>query len=218
MSYTRQEGTASNVPLLDGIREEIAFLFHHQIVEKVEHYNIPESIILNFDQTSSRYVLVASTTLAKWNLKQVCLEGSNNKRSITATFTITMDGKYLGIQLIYSGKINQIFLRSWFAKDYLLSVNPKHYSSQNESLKLLEEIVLLYVTEARQSLVKPNQKALVIFVVFKGQITDEVLRQYKDSNIEVVFVSANMVGLLQPLDLTVNGYANRYCKSKFNYW
>ena len=49
------------------------------------------------------------------------------------------------------------------------------------------------------------------------QITDKALSQYKDSNIEVVFVSANMTGLLQPLDLTVNGYAKKYYKSKFNH-
>ena len=67
-------------------------------------------------------------------------------------------------------------------------------------------------------MVKPNQKTLVIFDVFKCQVTDKVLSQYKDSNIEVVLVPANMTGLLQPLDLTVNGYANEYCKSKFNHW
>ena len=97
-------------------------------------------------------------------------------------------------------------------------MNQKHYRNEKESLKLINEIVLPYVTEERQRLIKPNQKALVIFDVFKGQITDKVLSQYRDSNTEVVFVPANMTGLLQPLDLTVNGYAKKYCKSKFNHW
>ena len=125
---------------------------------------------------------------------------------------------FLGLQLIYGGKTNQSLPRYHFPKDFSLSVNPKHYSNEKESLKLVDKIVLPYVTEEWQRLVKLNQKVLVIFDVLKGQITDKVLSRYKDSNIEAVFVPVNMTSLLQPLDLTVNGYAKKYCKSKFNHW
>ena len=104
MNYTRRKETTSKVALPDGIRKENELLFYHQIVEKVERYDIPDSLILNFDQTPSKYVPAASTTLAKQNSKQVCIKGSDDKRSITSTFTITMDGKFLGLQLIYGGK------------------------------------------------------------------------------------------------------------------
>ena len=122
------------------------------------------------------------------------------------------------MHLIYGGKTNQSLPRYQFAKDFSLSVNPKHYSNKKESLKLIDEIVLPYVTEAQQRLVKPNRKALVIFDVFKGQIADNVLSQYKDSNIEVVFFPTNVTGLPQPLNLTINGCKKKYCKSKFNHW
>ena len=207
MNYTRRKGTTSKVALPDGIRKENELLFYHQIVEKVEHYDLPDSLILNFDQTPSKYVPVASTTLAKRNSKQVCIKESDDKRLIIATFTITMDGKFLGLQLIYGGETNQSLPRYQFPKDFSLSVNPKHYSNEKKSLKLINEIVLPYVTEERQRLFQPNQKALVIYDVFKGQITDKVLSRYKDSNIEVVFLSANMTGFQQPFDFTVNGYA-----------
>ena len=97
-------------------------------------------------------------------------------------------------------------------------MNPKHYSKEKESLKLIDEIVLPYVTEEQQRLVKPNQKALLTFDALKGQVTDKILSRCKDSNIEVVFVPTNMTGLVQPLDLPVNGYAKKYWKSKFNHW
>ena len=168
MNYTRRKGTTSKVALPDGIRKENELLLHHQIVEKVERYDIPDSLILNFDQTPSKYVPVASTTLAKRNSKQVCIKGSDDKRSITATFTITMDGKFLGLQLIYGGKTNQSLPRYQFPTDFSLSVNPKRYRNEKKSLKLIDEIILPYVTEERQRLVKPNQKALVIFDVLKS--------------------------------------------------
>ena len=82
INYTRQKGTTSKVALPDGIREENELLFHHQIVEKFECYDIHDSIIFSFDQTPSKYVPVASTTLAKQSSKQVCIEGSDDKRSI----------------------------------------------------------------------------------------------------------------------------------------
>ena len=102
----------------------------------------------------------------------------------------------MGLQLIYGAKTNQSLPRYQFPKDLSLSVNPKHYSNEKKSLsmskKLIYEIVLAYVTKERQRLVKPNQKALVLFDVSKGQTTDKVLSQYKDSNMEVVFVPTNM--------------------------
>ena len=70
----------------------------------------------------------------------------------------------------------------------------------------------------RERLNRPTQKALVIFDVFRGQITDKVLDHFKENNIATVFVPANMTGQFQPLDLTANGYAKKYCKKKLNEW
>ena len=45
-----------------------------------------------------------------------------------------------------------------------------------------------------------------------------VLNLYKESNIVVVLVPANMTNFLQPLDLTVNGYVKKFMRRKFNAW
>ena len=63
MNYTRRKAATSKVKLPDGIRKESELLFHHQIVEKIEKYDIPDSLIVNFDQTPSKYVPVALTIL-----------------------------------------------------------------------------------------------------------------------------------------------------------
>jgi hypothetical protein len=57
-----------------------------------------------------------------------------------------------------------------------LSVNEKHFSSRVEAAKFLEERIVPYVKKERESRsLSSDQKALVIFDVFKGQMTDEVL-------------------------------------------
>ena len=72
--------------------------------------------------------------------------------------------------------------RSKFPQEFSLRVNKKHYSNEAESIKLTEEIILSYVKEERKRLSKPDQAALVISEVFRGQITDDVLNLFKKNN------------------------------------
>ena len=143
--------------------KENELLFHHQIVETVETYGIPNSMIVNFDQTPCKYVPVPTTTLAERNSKQVAIKGIDDKRAITATFTITLDGNFLGMQLIYGGKTNQSLPRYQFRKEFSLSINLKYYSNDNESLNLIDQIILPYLMRERERLNRPTPKALVIF-------------------------------------------------------
>ena len=63
-----------------------------------------------------------------------------------------------------------------------------------------------------------DQKALVIINVFTGQMTVEVINTYEEANILITNVPANMTKYYQPLDLTVNGHAEQFLKSKFTEW
>ena len=53
--------------------------------------------------------------MAPTNLRRVGLAGSGDKRAITLTLTVTLDGKILPFQIIYGGKTNQS-LPSHFSK------------------------------------------------------------------------------------------------------
>ena len=98
MGYSRRKATTARLELPPRTLREVEFVFYHQIVEKVEKHNIPESLTLNFNQTPSKYVPVSTATLAKRNSKQAQIKRSDDKRAITATFSITLDGKFLGMQ------------------------------------------------------------------------------------------------------------------------
>ena len=217
MGFVRRRGTTGNLEIPDGAFKESQLLFTHDIVSKVDKYNIPGSLIINIDQTPPKFVPVSRSTLAKKNSKAVAIKRSSDKRSITATFSITFSGTFLPMQLIYGGKNTKSFPRFKFPNDFSLSVNKIHYSNEKEACKLIEETLVLYIENVSQEQNLPiSQKALVIMDVFSGQITSVVLDCFKDKKIEVVCVLANMTYLLQPLDLSVNGYAKKFTSRKFS--
>ncbi len=60
-----------------------------------------------------------------------------------------------------------------------------------------------------------TQKAIVIWDMFKGQMTDMVKQKLESLNMLLVPVPANMTHFFQPLDLTVNGAAKSFAKKEF---
>lgn len=87
-----------------------------------------------------------------------------------------------------------------------LSVNKKHCSNEKEIMRLS------YVNKERQKINPSDQAARVIFDVFRGQITDGVLKLFKQNHIDTVFVPPNMTDILQRLDLTVNSFPKKFSK------
>ena len=56
MKFTRRVATTAKVPIPEKTRKEIELVFMHRIVQKVEKYSIPPSLIINIDQTPTKYV------------------------------------------------------------------------------------------------------------------------------------------------------------------
>ena len=180
-----------------------------------EEHKVPSCLILNLDQAPMKYKPVGRQSLAKKGSKSVSVAGSTNKRSITGTFIITLSGKFLPVQLIYGGNTRQSLPRFKFLESFSLSANPKHFSNKAESLKVIEEIICLYLKQQCQELEKPDQAAILIMGVFRGQMTEEVVSMLRTKNIWVVKVPNNMTHLLEFLDLTVNGHCKSFMKGMF---
>ena len=87
------------------------------------------------------------------------------------------------MQLIYNGKTALSFPKFKFPEKFSLSANPKHISSTEESLKLLEEIIPYVKDELKKLKLKPLQPALMILDVFGGQMTTSVTDKLKENHI-----------------------------------
>ena len=139
----------------------------------MEKYQIPPSLIINFDKTLSKYVQISLNTMEKKGTKNVSISGIDDKRS--------MENKLLPMQLIYKGKTGQSLPKIQFPSGFTFSANLKHYSNEMESLKFLKEIILPYVKTEREMLGLETQPALLIYNVFRGQTADKFLVVLKDN-------------------------------------
>ena len=219
MGYVRRAKTTSKVQIPEAIQKEAELIFQHKIAKIVEVHQIPNCMILNLDQTSSKFVPSSNTTLAPRGTKSIPINGSSGKRAITVTFTISHDGDFLPMQLIYQGTTVQSLPRFDFPNSFSLSMNPKHFSNTAEALKIIDEIIVPYLTKKKNELHLPqDHPSLLIMDVFRAQMTEEVLEKLKCNNIFLARVPANMTHIFQPLDLTVNGHFKQYMKEKFSTW
>ena len=89
------------------VRKELETTYLHSIISIIEDNKIPKPMVINLDQTPSKYVPCCNKTLATKGIKSVSDVGSTDKRTITATFSITMDGTFLPMQIIYSEKTSK---------------------------------------------------------------------------------------------------------------
>ena len=131
----------------------------------MEKFQIPSSLVLSLDQTNSKYVFMGKTAMAEKGSNSITISGLSDKRSMIATFTITLNEKFLPMRLIYGGKTIQSLPKFEFPVGFSLST--KHCSNTAESIKLIKEIIIPYIEEERISLKLPkNQLALLIMDVF----------------------------------------------------
>ena len=217
-NFFRRAGTTTRPPVPLGIYGECKLTFLTDINSCIAVHSIPLQLVLNADRTPSSYVSVGKTTMAACNSSSVPIKGLTDKRNITLTFVISLNGDFLPMQIIYQGKTKASQPRGFdFPCGFVVTQNPKHYSNELETLNLLDNIIQPYVVLKRKELNLPaTQEALLIWDVFKGQKTGKVLSKLAAMNIEVVSVPANMTHFFQPLDF--NREAKKFMKDQFTAW
>ena len=107
MGFIQRMPTTGKVEILDEVRKEVETTYLHSTVSIVENNKIPKSMKINLGQTPSKCVPGYKKTLAPKRIKSFSVAGSTDKRTITATFNITTDGKFLPMQIICGGKTSK---------------------------------------------------------------------------------------------------------------
>ena len=91
--FVRHKSPTGKITMPAGAQKEAELKFMHKIVNQVEKYQLPSSLVRNFGQTLSKYMHMSSSTIEKKRVTNVLISGIDDKRSMTATFSITLEGK-----------------------------------------------------------------------------------------------------------------------------
>ena len=175
------------------------------------------SLIINADQTPSKFVPTDNVTMAKKGEKHISRAGATDKRAITVTLCETLDGQILPFQLIYTWKTKRSLPSVKFPRGFCLSYNSKHWSNESETFKLIDEVLVPHIEKVKKKKSLPDsQRSLILWDAFKAQSTQKVKDVFSANKIESVMVPKNMTHLLQPLDLTTNGSLKKFEKREFS--
>ena len=120
LQLVQQEGCARNVlKYMDWVKrkcitgkvepcakfsQEEKFPFQRSIFKFASEHDIPLDLVLNLDQTALSYISPGRHTFDLKGSTTVPVKGVDDKRQITATFTVSASGSLLPIQLIYNCK------------------------------------------------------------------------------------------------------------------
>ena len=145
MEMSRRISTTSRPIITRALWEEISTQYLHEISSLTKSHKIPDELILNLDQTSSKFVAASNVTMAEKGSKHVSIVGGTDKRCIILTVIESMSGQLLPLQVIYKRKSESCLPPNVRAgKRFLFSYKEKHCSNNKETLLLIRGILLPY--------------------------------------------------------------------------
>ena len=128
---------------------------------------------------------------------------------------------FFPMQLIYTGKTLHCLPKGiTFPDGFDVTFTSNHWSNEEKAIQHIGKVVLPYLKQTREEFnLPPDQKALLIFDVFKGQTTQRYQEYIHNNHMVLVNVPANMTRYFQPFDLTINRQSKQFLlKKKFKEW
>ena len=125
MGFVKRKATTKSTPSMSGEEFERAKAgFLKQVAGMVQLHNIPDSPIINLDQTGVKLVPVGDWTMAAKGSRRVEVIGLADKRQITATFAASLDGNFLPMQILYQGKTDRSHPKYKFPDGFDIFIHP----------------------------------------------------------------------------------------------
>ena len=201
MDFVKCKATTKSTPGMSEVFERMKAVFLKQLARMVKLRDIPDSLIINLDQTGVKLVPTGDWTMAAEGSRRVEVIGLSDKRQITATFAACLDGTFLPMQILYQGKTERSHPKYKFPDGFDVFHTPSHCANEETCLRFFEKIIFPYIEKVREEIGASSQEALVLMDNFSGQTTTSLLEKLEEKEIVVIMVPAGTTDRLQPLDV-----------------
>ena len=219
LKWSKRKGTTGKFDPLPHFLGEENFTFQRTISTTILEHDIPAPLAVNLDQTPLSYVSPGKYTFSFKGTKNLPIKKVDDKRQITATFAVSLTGRFLPIQLIYKGKTKHYLPKFKFSSTFSLSYTENHLSNTENSVEFFEQIIFPYLKMVKRENGYPeDQYLLIIMDTFKGQDNDRLTELCSENYCEVVIVPHNLPNKFLHLDISVNKAAKVFIQNIYNEW
>ena len=204
LKWSKHKGTTSKVDPSPQFLAEEKFTFQRTISTAILENEISAPFFVNLDQAPLSYVSPGKFAFSFKGAKNVPIIGVDDKRQITATFAISLTGKFFSIQLIYKGKTKRSVPKFKFPSTFSLSYTENRLSNTEISIEFFEQIIVPYLKMVKKENRYPEEHyALIIMDTFRGQDNNRLRELCSENYCEVVIAPHNLTNKFQPLDISI---------------
>ena len=194
-------------------------MFVADVTAEVIMNDIPDDLVVNWDQTGLHLVLTGQWTMHRQGERVVSISNSDDKRQITAVVAASMTGEYLPPQLIYTGKTEKCHPVVSIPSGWDIWHSHNHWSNEVTMKRYIEMIIIPFFAKKRQAMnLDESHPALVLYDCFRGQTTAGIASLLEKHNINSVQIPANCTDKLQPMDISVNKPLKDELEARFQSW
>ena len=146
MGYVKKKGSNAgkmSPTQFAGIQE----VFLADIKAQVLMNDIPDELIINWDQTGVPLVPTGEWTMHRAGEKIIPITNSDDKHQIMTVLSASMAGEYLAPQLIFKGKTHHCHPLITFPKGRDIQHSENHWSNEDTMQRYIEQNVIPFINQ-----------------------------------------------------------------------
>lgn len=183
MNMVKRKGS-TKAKMMPADFDKLKAQFLSDIRTIVSMEDIPAELIINWDQSSLKYVPTSNWTFEEKGMKRIEIAGLDDKRAITILLSCSMNGKLLPTQVIYAEKTPACLPKVPYPEGWYLCYTGNHWSNEDTMMGYFHNILLPYVNKTRRDLqLSSTHSCLAIFDHFKAQLTPRFLDALEKNSI-----------------------------------